>query len=218
MPRAQHSRLLLASASPRRAEILRGAGFSFRTRPASVDETPRRGESPRKLVARLAREKALVAASHSAAPALILGADTEVVIGRQIFGKPSSHADARRMLRLLSGKTHTVLTGLTLLRLPLGARRPRLISAVESTRVTFANLSPREIAAYVATREPMGKAGAYAIQGRGGKFVTRIEGCYFNVVGLPLARLCLMLQEMGVENEGRKNKRRPEPSGRRRNR
>ena len=122
------------------------------------------------------------------------------------------------MLRLLSGKTHTVLTGLTLLRLPLGARRPRLISAVESTRVTFAKLSPREIAAYVASGEPMGKAGAYAIQGRGGKFVTRIEGCYFNVVGLPLARLCLMLQEIDVENEGRKNKRRPEPSGRRRNR
>jgi len=218
MASSNYPRLLLASASPRRAEILRGAGIRFLVRPAHMKESVRPGESPKRLVARLAREKAFAAASLSAAPALILGADTEVVVGRQILGKPSSRRDARRMLRLLSGRTHTVLTGLTLLRLPGGALRPRLISAVESTRVTFAHLTAREIAAYVASGEPMGKAGAYAIQGRGGKFVTRIDGCYFNVVGLPLARLCRMLQATSVEKAGRKNKRRPEPSGRPRNR
>jgi len=193
---ARHHRLILASASPRRAEILRQAGFSFVTRPTRLDESLRRGESPAHHVVRLAREKALACAKRVSAPALILGADTVVVLGRQFLGKPSSPRDAGRMLRLLSGKTHRVLTGIALLHLPAPHGRARLVSAVESTRVTFAPLSAQEIAAYVSSREPMGKAGAYAIQGRAGKFVTRIEGCYFNVVGLPLARFYRLLRPL----------------------
>ena len=196
MPRLHHPRLILASASPRRAEILRQAGIPFRVVRTSVDESPRRGESPARLAARLAREKALAASRRVRGPAIILGADTVVVAGHRILGKPASHADARRMLRLLSGRTHRVLTAFALLHLAHRARRPRILSAVESTRVTFAPLTARQIAAYASTGEPMGKAGAYAIQGRAGKFVTRIEGCYFNVVGLPLARLCRLLHTL----------------------
>jgi len=198
MPGTPHSRLILASASPRRAEILRNAGISFRILRTSVDESPRRGESPARLAGRLAREKAIAAARRLRSSAIILGADTVVVLGRQILGKPSSRSDARRMLRLLSGRSHRVLTAVALLRLAPGARRPRILSAVESTRVTFATLSARQITAYVSTGEPMGKAGAYAIQGRAGKFVTRIEGCYFNVVGLPLARVCRLLRRLNA--------------------
>jgi len=193
MARARNLRLILASASPRRVEILRHAGFQIVARPAHVDESVRVGESPAKHVARLAREKAAAVAKRILTPAVVIGADTVVVVGREILGKPSSPRDARRMLRLLSGKTHKVLTGVAVLCLMPGTRSVRLFSAVESTNVRFAPLSAREIYAYVATGEPMGKAGAYAIQGRAGKFVTRIEGCYFNVVGLPLARLYRML-------------------------
>jgi nucleoside triphosphate pyrophosphatase len=224
MVHARKFRLILASASPRRAEILRRAGFRFETRPAMVDETVRAEEAPAEHVRRLAREKALTGAMQLSGPAVVVGADTVVVAGGEILGKPTSRSDARRMLRLLSGRTHAVLTGLALLRLPRRSRRcpalsgATLRSAVESTRVTFAPLSAREIAAYLASGEPMGKAGAYAIQGRGGKFVTRIEGCYCNVVGLPLARLYSMLRKAGLENISRKYKRRPKPSGRRRKR
>lgn len=208
MARARKFRLILASASPRRGEILRHAGFQFITRAADVDESVRPGESPTEHVLRLAREKATAGAKGISGPAAVIGADTVVVVGREILGKPASRRDARRMLRLLSGRTHRVLTGLALLRLPRGkhrqssARRGKILSAVESTRVTFAPLSSREIAAYVASGEPMDKAGAYAVQGRAGKFVTRIEGCYFNVVGLPLAHLCRMLRKMGLKDVG----------------
>jgi len=195
MPHAPYPRLILASASPRRAEILRIAGFPFQIRPSRVDESQRPRESPSRYVSRLAREKALSVAQRICGSAVILGADTVVVVARQTLGKPSSPRDARRMLRLLSGRTHQVLTGIVVMRLA-PPRRPRLLSAVESTRVTFGHLSSREVAAYVATGEPMGKAGAYAIQGRAGKFVSRIEGCYFNVVGLPLARLYRLLQSL----------------------
>lgn len=210
-------RLILASASPRREEILRHAGFRFETRPAEVDESPRNGEGPAKHVARLAREKVLACAEGISGPAILIGADTVVLAGRRILGKPSSPRDASRMLGLLSGRTHTVLTGIAVLHLPARRRTRRLQSVVECTRVTFASLSAHEIAAYVASGEPMGKAGAYAIQGRAGKFVTRIEGCYFNVVGLPLARLYRMMRRAGLEQSVLKNKRRPKPSGRRKN-
>ncbi len=201
-------RLILASASPRRAEILRRAGFRFIVRPANVDESVRPAETPAEQVTRLAREKALAAARRVRGPAIVIGADTVVVVGRKILGKPSSRRSARLMLRRLSGRTHRVLTGLALLGLPPGKRLPptgrggKMLSAVESTRVTFAPLSTRQIEAYVKSGEPMGKAGAYAIQGGAGKFVTRIEGCYFNVVGLPLARLCRLLQQMSVSIAG----------------
>jgi|SRR5271168_2037180 len=223
MARVPAVRLVLASASPRRAEILRDAGFAFEARPANVHESARKGETPAEHVKRLAREKALAASLGIEGDAVVIGADTVVVAGRKILGKPKSRGDARRMLRLLSGRRHRVLTGLAILRVVRqpGAHRWRrfgfLRSEVESTNVWFARLSHREIDEYVATGEPDDKAGAYAVQGRGGRFVMRIEGCYFNVVGLPLARLYRMLQMPVPRPENAaKNKRRPEPAGRRR--
>jgi septum formation protein len=171
--------LLLASRSPRRHEILERAGIAFAVRPAEVDETPRPGEDARAYVARLAREKA---EAVDATPGdAVLGADTVVVISDEILGKPADAADAARMLALLSGRDHTVLTGICL-RSPAGT-----IQDVEATLVRFAALSQEEIEEYIASGEPFGKAGAYAIQGRASKFVERIEGCYFNVMGLPIA-------------------------------
>jgi septum formation protein len=217
-----HPRLILASASPRLAEILREAGFAFEVRPSAVDESHRRGESPAAHVKRLALDKARAVAQRISGPAVVIGADTAVVVKRRILGKPASRDDARRMLRLLSGKTHQVLTGVALVRvLPnerrnSGRRAGPLHAGAEITRVTFAPLSKREIEAYVATGEPDDKAGAYAVQGRAGRFVTRIEGCYFNVVGLPLARLYRMLLKMGFQEGDSKHKRRPKLSGRRR--
>jgi septum formation protein len=216
-------RLILASASPRRAEILRDAGIEFETRPVNLDESVRHGEPPAKHVKRLAQEKALAASRGIRDNALVIGADTAVVVGRRILGKPKSREDARRMLRLLSGRKHRVLTGLAVLRVASttrarGGPRSRLLGCeVEATDVWFAPLSPREIHEYVASGEPDDKAGAYAVQGRGGRFVTRIEGCYFNVVGLPLARLYRMLP-IAVRQGKSKSKRRPVASGRRRKR
>jgi len=204
MKRDRKTGLILASSSPRRAQILRDAGFSFSVLPAAVDESPLRGESAVQHVQRLAREKALATSQRIRGAAVIIGADTVVVVGGKILGKPRSRADARRMLRLLSGRKHRVLTGLAVLKLvsPSHGRRPHRVGflrcGVESTAVWFARLTPREIADYVASGEPMDKAGAYAIQGRAGRFITRIDGCYFNVVGLPLARLYRLLSETGI--------------------
>jgi len=188
-------KLVLASASPRRAEILRNAGIDFAVQATQIDESLRTGESPTDYVRRLALEKARAAARElgilPARNALIVGADTVVVIGEEILGKPSSMDDAGRMLRLLSGRTHEVHTGLALLCPSDG--NERVIEEV--TRVTFAPLTLQEIESYLATGEPMDKAGSYAIQGLAGRYVTRIEGCYFNVMGLPLARLWTLLRE-----------------------
>lgn len=188
-------KLVLASASPRRAEILRNAGIDFTVHATQIDESLRTGESPTDYVRRLALEKARAAARELATlparDALIIGADTVVVIGGEILGKPSSAEDAGRMLRLLSGNTHEVHTGLALIRQPDDTERV----AEEVTRVTFAFLTPRGIEGYLATGEPMDKAGSYAIQGFAGRFITRIEGCYFNVMGLPLARFWTLLRE-----------------------
>lgn len=186
-------KLILASASPRRAEVLRAAGIAFEVLPADVDESPQPSEGPGELVARLAEAKARSAAARAASPAILVGADTAVVMDAKTLGKPASADDARRMLRLLSGRTHSVITGLALVRLPGGESRREQ----ETTRVTFAPLTDREIEDYVASGEPFDKAGAYAIQGLGGRFVTRVEGCYSNVVGMPLARLYRMLREFG---------------------
>jgi septum formation protein len=186
-------RLILASASSRRAEILRNAGISFEATPAAVDESRWNGETPAHLVRRLAKAKAVAAAERVSGAAIVLGADTEVVVDGEVLGKPVADLDAREMLRRLSGRVHEVITGLELIRLPDRATR----SEQEVTRVTFAALSADEINAYVASGEPFDKAGSYAIQGRAGRFITRVEGCYFNVVGLPLSRLCRALLEFG---------------------
>lgn len=185
-------RLILASASPRRAEILRNAGIAFDAAPAEVDESERPGEAPEGHVRRLAIAKARAVAAKVASPAVVLGADTVVLVDSQVLAKPASAADARRMLRLLSGRTHEVLTGVALLRLP----ENELLVEHERTRVTFTPLSDAEIEEYVASGEPLDKAGGYAIQGRAGRYIPHIEGCYFNVVGLPLARVYRMLREL----------------------
>lgn len=185
-------KLILASTSPRRAEILRRAGFSFEVFAAGVDESHRPEESPDAFVARLAQDKAEAVAAKVQGAALILGCDTVVLVDGLVLGKPKNAEDPTAMLRRLSGRAHDVLTGLALLRLPDRTVR----AAVERTRVTFAPLSEKEIAEYVDTGEPFDKAGAYAIQERGGRFVERIEGDYFNVMGLPVARFYRMFREL----------------------
>jgi len=186
-------KLILASTSPRRAEILHDAGFSFAVIASAVDETPIPGESPSELVQRLADAKAELAAARAVGPAIVLAADTIVTLDGRIFGKPRTADDARHMLENLSGRTHAVVTGVTLIRLPDAERR----SFVESTLVHFAQLAAEEISRYLATEEPHDKAGAYAIQGRAGRYIPRIEGDYFNIVGLPLSRVTQALTELG---------------------
>jgi len=183
--------LVLASRSPRRREILRQAGIPFVVRPMEVDETPLPGESARDYVTRIAREKAGAAVAGLPVDGeIVLAADTTVVVQGEILAKPLDAADARRMLHLLSGQRHEVLTGICL------RSASRVIEDCAETSVWFAPLSPREIADYAASGEPMDKAGAYAIQGLASKFIRRIEGCYFNVMGLPVALVYRHLREM----------------------
>jgi len=186
-------KLILASASTRRADILRDAGIPFTVLSSAVDETPFPGESPQDHVQRLASAKAQLVAARAFGPAIVIAADTIVTIDGHILGKPRSSDHARRMLERLSGRTHSVVTGVALIRLPDADRR----TFVETTQVHFAALSSEEITRYLSTGEPQDKAGAYAIQGRAGRYISRIEGCYFNVVGLPLARLQHYLTELG---------------------
>jgi septum formation protein len=186
-------KLILASASPRRAEVLRAAGFHFKALSSAVDETPIPGESPQDMVSRLALAKANLVAARALGPAIVLAADTVVELEGRTLGKPRSTDDARSMLEQLSGRTHAVHTGVALIRLPSAEQRV----AVETTLVSFARLEREDILEYLARGEPFDKAGAYAIQGRAGRFITRIEGCYFNVVGLPLARVDSLLRELG---------------------
>ena len=191
--------LVLASASPRRRELLTQAGFAFEVRPAHIPEDPLPGEDPIAYVVRLARQKAEKVyrdfgqpESGDTAPDAItvLGADTTVTLDGQILGKPEDPADAARMLRMLSGRTHRVITGVAI----VNAQRTEV--AAEVTAVQFLTLSDEEIAAYIATGEPMDKAGAYAIQGRAARWIPRITGDYFNVVGLPLALVTTMLESI----------------------
>jgi septum formation protein len=186
-------KLILASASPRRAQILRDAGITFTVISSAVDETPFVNESPQQMVERLADAKADLVSARAVGPAILVAADTVVVLDGQILGKPRSTDDARRMLEVLSGRTHSVITGVTAIRLPEMERR----QFVETTLVTFAQLNSDQITRYLSTDEPYDKAGSYAIQGYAGRYIPRIEGCYFNVVGLPLARLVATLQELG---------------------
>ena len=205
--------IILASASPRREALLSQAGLDFRVEPSRVREEAARSGDPGSLVEQAALAKAADVAAR-VRDGLVLGADTVVVIGRTVLGKPADTAAARGMLQRLSGKTHRVFTGLALLQVKGGRVTGRQV-VHEETTVTMRRLDERDIAAYVATSEPLDKAGAYGIQGRGGVLVERIEGCYFNVVGLPLARLAEMLEEFGAsvwrgeiaQSEGRSGKR-----------
>ena len=173
--------LVLASQSPRRAELLRNAGFRFKLRAKPVEEVRRTGEAPQEYAMRLARDKATAAWEDR--HEIVLGADTIVLLGDSVLEKPADAEEARAMLAALSGRQHLVITGVCL-------RHPRgEIVDCESTRVWVSPLDPEEIGAYVASGEPMDKAGAYAIQGLASKFVERIEGCYFNVMGLPVPRV-----------------------------
>jgi septum formation protein len=207
--------LILASASPRRQELLRNAGISFAVEPANIDETPIEGEHPRDCAERLAREKAITV-WKSRPQDLVLGADTIVVVDDTMLGKPVDTDDAARMLRMLSGRQHQVITGVCLVspaRAQPDGKSPRLANAgrsgaplgiassasvrtaSETTLVTFEQLSEKDVRDYVATGEPMDKAGAYAIQGIASRWIPRIEGDYSNVVGLPVALVYRMLRE-----------------------
>ena len=198
-------RLILASASPRRAELLRSAGYEFETRPVEIDERPQNGEAPVAYVERLALEKSARALSELSGPAnhlrqgyggqeaghyVLLAADTAVVVGDEILGKPKDADESRRMLRRLSGRSHLVMTGVCL------RTTQRSVSHVEITSVTFASLTEAQIAWYVASGEGLDKAGAYAIQGLASRFIPRIEGSYSNVVGLPITVVGDLIQRL----------------------
>jgi len=185
--------IILASNSPRRRELLEQAGIAYVSDPADVDESILPGESPEVYAVRLALAKAAETASRYA-DGRVLGADTIVVVGGEILGKPASLEDAARMLTMLSGRSHNVITGVAL----VDASDGRSMMGCETTEVRFRELSASEIEDYVATGEPMDKAGGYGIQGRASVFVEGITGCFFNVVGLPLARVWKMLREVGV--------------------
>jgi septum formation protein len=202
--------LVLASASPRRRQLLAQAGFTFEVRPAHIPEDPWPGEDPIAYVTRLAREKAQVVFDQITANAAsevvdastrgaidlqslaVLGADTTVTLDGQILGKPEDAEDAGRILRMLSGRSHRVVTGVALV------TQVAVEVAAEVTAVQFLTLSDEEIAAYIATGEPMDKAGAYGIQGLAARWIPRVEGCYFNVMGLPLALVATMLESRGI--------------------
>jgi septum formation protein len=185
-------RVVLASQSPRRRELLTLIGVPHEVRPADIDESVLPGERPAPHAERLARQKALAIAGDDP-EAVTIGSDTIVVVDGDILGKPSDHADARRMLRRLSGREHVVFTAVAV------ARGGRVASSVEEVTVAFRELSDADIDAYVATGEPMDKAGAYGIQGYGATIVERIDGDFFAVMGLPLGRLVRLMGELGVE-------------------
>ncbi len=185
------SRVVLASASPRRRDLLNLIGIAHEVHPANIDETMRPREAPRRYAERLAREKASAIATRD--PDLItIGADTVVVINRKVLGKPADPSDAARMLRMLSGREHTVITAVAV------SRGRKLRSAIEEVRVKVRRLRDDEIDEYIAMGEPMDKAGAYGIQGYGATIVERIEGDYFAVMGLPLVRLVGLMRDVGV--------------------
>jgi septum formation protein len=196
--------LILASASPRRQELLRNAGIPFIVEPTDIPEVPQAGEQAQAFVERLAREKARVIARHHV-HAHVLGADTTVVVDGQLLNKPSDADDAARMLRLLSGRSHHVITGVCLIG-PMPSNmaeanlevRTELVRS-EQTCVTFQPLTEDDVGFYVNTREPMDKAGAYAIQGIASRWISRIEGDYFNVVGLPVSLVYRMLLECAFD-------------------
>ncbi len=194
--------MILASQSPRRIELMREAGYDFRVVPADIDETPLEDEGPIELVGRLARDKALAVARGAAEPGeLVVAADTVVAVGDEVLGKPADDADARRMLRDLSGGTHQVATGVCL---AVAGCAAEPVSFVDVTDVTFYPLTDAEIDAYVASGEPLDKAGAYGIQGAGGRMLVRkIDGDFYTVVGLPIARVARAIAELDPNRAAR---------------
>ena len=192
--------MILASQSPRRIELMDEAGFTCRVIPADIDETPHEGEQPLDLVGRLAKDKALcVASEHAHAGEIVVAADTIVTIDGVILGKPADAQDAKRMLRLLSGRTHQVATGVCVARANAAgdAAEPVLQNFVEVTDVTFYALDEDTIDEYAQSGEPLDKAGAYGIQGKGGRMlVEKIDGDFYNVVGLPIARVARTIRDM----------------------
>jgi len=191
-------KIILASASPRRAEILRTVSWPFEILPVDIDETRRAGETAIDYVQRLAREKADAAAA-ALPTSMILAADTTVTIDDHILEKPTDESDASRMLQLLNNRSHRVLTGIAI----INPETSQTIVAHEETEVKFAAMSDEEIAWYVGTGEPMDKAGAYAIQGLGARFIAEIEGDYFNVVGLPIRLVYEVFVESLKQKENR---------------
>ncbi len=188
--------MILASASPRRRDLLNMIGIRHETIPADIDETYLAGEPPLVHAERLAREKGAAVARHYP-DALLISADTIVVIDAQVLGKPRNNSEAARMLRQLSGRTHTVFTAVAV------ARGGRMESGVEAVAVTFRHLSDDEIAAYIATGEPMDKAGAYGIQGFGATIVERIDGDFFAVMGLALGKMVQLMRLVGAHYDFR---------------
>lgn len=186
--------IILASASPRRTEILNQLGLDFQVIPSEVSEViPEKSTAPQELVTKLALHKAADVA-RKLEQGLIIGADTLVVLGDTIFGKPSGPEEAVKMISILNGKIHSVYTGIAMVQVPSGQTEV----GYSETKVKFRTLSKEEIQSYVATGEPLDKAGAYGIQGKGGVLVEGIEGCYFNVMGLPLSKLAEMLQKFEI--------------------
>lgn len=185
-------KIVLASKSPRRAEILRAVDWEFEAIAANIDETRRESEDAVSYVKRLAQTKAETVAERISNRGLVLGADTVVVIDGEILGQPRDDDDARRMLKLLNGKWHEVMTGVALIK---GGNPPEVVVDHETTRVRFCELSEDEIDWYVSTGEPKDKAGAYAIQGRGALFIEEIQGDYFNIVGLPMRLLYELMSD-----------------------
>jgi len=187
--------LILASASPRRYELLLQAGLQFKVAAANLNEDLLQNEAAAAYVQRLAEEKAQAVWNDQKSldtpedPLVVLGADTCVVVDGHILGKPTNTADARRMLELLSGRTHAVLTGIA------AVTGQKVVRDLDITQVTFNCITDSEIAQYIVSGEPLDKAGAYAIQGYAARWIPRIEGCYFNVVGLPISRTIAMLAE-----------------------
>jgi len=197
------SMLVLASASPRRQELLRNAGIPFVVQPTDIPEVLEEGEAPREFAERLAREKALTV-FRQRPDDFVLGADTIVIVDGEILGKPRDDADAARMLRRLSGRRHQVTTGVCLIGPKPRIENSKLESGFEDVRsettlVTMDNLTDDDIRSYISSGEPMDKAGAYGIQGRASRWISGVEGDYFNVVGLPMSLVYKMLREHGMD-------------------
>ncbi|MGB9812542.1 MAG: Maf family protein [Thermovenabulum sp.] len=188
-----NEKLVLASSSPRRIELLKQIGLTFEVVPADIEEEIFKDLTPKELVERLAKEKVLNA-SLKVKNSIVVGADTVVVLEDKILGKPKSKEEALNMLLLLSGKWHKVFSGIAV----MDSDSKKLFSDVEETKVKFRRISTEEAMKYVETGEPMDKAGAYAIQGKGAVFIEKIEGCYYNVVGLPIYRLVKLLKKFNI--------------------